>query len=921
MDFSVSNDTANAGPRNSFSIKPRVNGLPQNRVAFHCETLNTTGEEVGYFNLPGADSIRPAAPNACLESNGGSCPGALFYADNDLDGFGDVNKPYPGQVEREVMVRKNGLRVGDGASVRGVVARTATNNDGAASFGNDVDVSQSLFAFGGKHNVYIGSGRMTDVIAYDASDFAPANNPVVAYTPIPDGRKIHWKRTFAIMPNMSVNISDAFYGHGADLTANYDSCIIEQSAAINVHGFGVAEADNYLFRNNFGRIKSLPIAWGGKMDTERCQFEVLDNSGSGTVTAPMTLQNVAIFGVDSGYRAYYDLEKVESFKVKNVSVAGPGFRTLWVPRDDASGEFEIHYSVFTKRTVNIVIPGPNSTYTGDFNVFHNHSWSWDNIRWTYKGQEYPTLLAWQDATGQDLNSVYLTEEQAANFWLGDPSTGDFRINPDAQVTGADGTVYTGTFADGITPLTDAGVQEHWDYNSRSIIPTPPVQWPVFPGSYQESIEYIKSPTGWDFKSGASQRDSSQNVCKTDNNDSDDETYDYYVVPNEEAIPADVDPSRVFSTIDELNEQPFQDGLRLKIVGGAYRSELDAWDYSNVTIDGGFATISAGEIASCGWTQPDAETYPNVWEIIWQTDGPIREQAVVVFNDSVPTQLSSTAEVNDTPFSFYMDDRYKSQSEIVIQIYSKTDPNLSCTAPPGYVSQTGDPDDNDATVNPSAAELCDGKDNDGNGLIDDGLTTTTFYADTDGDGFGDDLCTVAACAVPMGYVSQGGDCNDRDALAYPGQKWYFDADMDGYPETSEVGCSRPTNGYAAEELVSISIDNCVNVYNPDQADSNNDGIGNACETTATKRTSISIGNHLSVAPNPVADHSQARVTGFYRGAIELGIYNAWGALVSYQRTFKNDSELQIELRTNNLPAGLYILKTHGELELTTRFVKH
>ncbi|MFN4197867.1 MAG: T9SS type A sorting domain-containing protein [Flavobacterium sp.] len=43
----------------------------------------------------------------------------------------------------------------------------------------------------------------------------------------------------------------------------------------------------------------------------------------------------------------------------------------------------------------------------------------------------------------------------------------------------------------------------------------------------------------------------------------------------------------------------------------------------------------------------------------------------------------------------------------------------------------------------------------------------WYADVDGDGFGDDTDTLSACDQPVGYVATGGDCNDNDATIYPG----------------------------------------------------------------------------------------------------------------------------------------------------------
>lgn len=78
----------------------------------------------------------------------------------------------------------------------------------------------------------------------------------------------------------------------------------------------------------------------------------------------------------------------------------------------------------------------------------------------------------------------------------------------------------------------------------------------------------------------------------------------------------------------------------------------------------------------------------------------------------------------------------------------------------------DCNDNDPTVHPGATEICDGKDNDCNGLVDDGISAT-WYRDQDGDGYGAPAVSLISCTQPAGYVAVAGDCNDSDAAINPG----------------------------------------------------------------------------------------------------------------------------------------------------------
>jgi hypothetical protein len=94
--------------------------------------------------------------------------------------------------------------------------------------------------------------------------------------------------------------------------------------------------------------------------------------------------------------------------------------------------------------------------------------------------------------------------------------------------------------------------------------------------------------------------------------------------------------------------------------------------------------------------------------------------------------------------------------------------MACSMPEGYVADATDCNDADAAVNPAATEVCNGIDDNCDGNNDEGLTFTTYYADADGDTYGDAGSTVSTCdGAPEGYVSDATDCNDADGAVNPG----------------------------------------------------------------------------------------------------------------------------------------------------------
>ena len=161
----------------------------------------------------------------------------------------------------------------------------------------------------------------------------------------------------------------------------------------------------------------------------------------------------------------------------------------------------------------------------------------------------------------------------------------------------------------------------------------------------------------------------------------------------------------------------------------------------------------------------------------------------------------------------------------------------CTEEEGFVDNDLDCDDGDAEINPDAAEICDDADNNCNGAIDEGLTTT-FYTDGDGDGYGDRSTPVEACTQPSGAVLDDTDCDDAAGAVNPGAMevcnriddncdgvidtdaadlgtFYADSDSDGYgdPSAATAACDTPS-GYVSD---GTDCDDAASAVNPGETE--------------------------------------------------------------------------------------------------------
>ncbi len=172
--------------------------------------------------------------------------------------------------------------------------------------------------------------------------------------------------------------------------------------------------------------------------------------------------------------------------------------------------------------------------------------------------------------------------------------------------------------------------------------------------------------------------------------------------------------------------------------------------------------------------------------------------------------------------------------------------ILCGTSGGYTATVGgDCDDTNKAIHPGAAEICNGVDDNCNGLTDEGLATGNYYKDLDGDGYGAGAVVVACSGV--GYVTLNGDCNDANAAIHPGaaevcdgvdndcngqtddglatSTYFPDADKDGYGTGAGVSACGPLGNNTA--IVGGDCDDTKASVHPGATEVCGNGIDDNC----------------------------------------------------------------------------------------------
>lgn len=484
-------------------------------------SATATGSEMLGLWENGSRPARYASSLADLQTNGGWYSSNLTAQTSTVYIKAAAN-PNSDGVTREITKRHYGI---NGHTATLLATRTGQHLVGPLEIKRCVGHYNALSAGAGyASRMFLRDGNIHHLVTEGAltedmlaTEFSPQIAPsvFVAYKGVGTGFNPVLKRLLALVPGGNARVSgsnSAFYSHSA-VTQEPPSLTLEGCISRGLN-FGNASSQLMIVQGCYCEDPDEYFCASGALLT-RIEASVVRD----TLATPRAAGNIVLS--KAGTTTTYTADHVASYTLKGAAVRNvtggtkPVIRNCSITTGGSAigmqgGEFDVQFSVFfcAGRPMDAI----TNLHIADYNVFYfigqtNPILQWNGTIYSSGTTAFQSYVA---ASGQDVNSVYLkpADQTAANplaFWLGvstgansGPASGDFRINPGARVYDKDNTARIGVFGDGITPITAAGPQEHWDFNLRAIVAGPPSRYPVLPATLAEMRTYTEDPTAWDF---------------------------------------------------------------------------------------------------------------------------------------------------------------------------------------------------------------------------------------------------------------------------------------------------------------------------------------------------------------------------------------------------------------------------------------
>ncbi|HKB07851.1 MAG TPA: MopE-related protein, partial [Candidatus Polarisedimenticolia bacterium] len=261
-------------------------------------------------------------------------------------------------------------------------------------------------------------------------------------------------------------------------------------------------------------------------------------------------------------------------------------------------------------------------------------------------------------------------------------------------------------------------------------------------------------------------------------------------------------SRVMNVISS-SSQPGQETVLVQLEAPHIFSDCDADSYGKLGVDtcteGSLPPVSRGKVY---WKQAPCQSVPDLRTSGWSGGAaPDADGRASVTFPSPPPQ----------GFCTFLGASIVIAGHEIGAVAGMTKGNTLPTCPDedgdGFCSLIDDCNDHNAAIHPGAAELCDGLDNNCDGVVDD-LGSTTC-------GVGPCSRTVPRCVAGVPQTCTPGQ---------PSAEVCDGVDNDCNGQTDEDADGVDTDG----DLINNACDNCPLSFNLSQTDTDRDGFGNSCD---------------------------------------------------------------------------------------------